>query len=248
MKRDLLFKTEWKLFMRNFFAVFFTLGFPVMMLLLYGGMFGNDPYPGTEFGTVDYSVPASVVMITGVTGLMSFPLTVCEYQQYKIYKRFDASPVGKQKVLLTQMWVNILMTLAGIALLLAVGKAVFDVRIPGKLWPIAFTVALTILNSFSMGVFLCSIVKDEKLISALCYTVYFVSLFLSGATFPDQMFPDAFLTVEKFIPMSYAVDLVQGAFLGDGMGMYKTEILVLAATTAVCLVFGIRKFGKKDWA
>lgn len=69
-------KTELKLFLRDFFSFFFALVFPVLMLLLFGGIYGNAPvYEGTDTGMMDISVPAYAVMVTGVTGLMSLPLS-----------------------------------------------------------------------------------------------------------------------------------------------------------------------------
>ena len=57
-----LFKLTWielKLFSREPIAAFFTLAFPLMMLFLFGSIYGNKPssfFGG--FGTIDISVPA----------------------------------------------------------------------------------------------------------------------------------------------------------------------------------------------
>ena len=87
MKRRALVKLttfEFKLFFRNFINVFFLLLFPTMMILMFGGIYGNKPqdiYNG--FGMVDVSVPAYAGMIISVTGLMNLPLTLCEYREKK---------------------------------------------------------------------------------------------------------------------------------------------------------------------
>lgn len=98
MKRFMtIFEIELRLFTRDFFGFFFTLVFPVLMLLLFGGIYGNTPiYEGADLRMMDVSVPAYSVMVIGVTGLMSLPLTLAGYKEKKIYKRFDASPVGKK--------------------------------------------------------------------------------------------------------------------------------------------------------
>lgn len=85
MKRfAIVFKTEFILFLRDFFGVFFALAFPVLMLLIFGGIYGNEPvYPGAATGIMDASVPAYSVMVMGVTGLMSFPLTLAGYKEKK---------------------------------------------------------------------------------------------------------------------------------------------------------------------
>lgn len=77
-------KTELRLFTRDFFSFFFTLVFPVLMLLLFGGIFGNTPiYDGSDIRMMDASVPAYAVMVMGVTGLMSLPLTLSGYKEKK---------------------------------------------------------------------------------------------------------------------------------------------------------------------
>ena len=49
-----------KLFMREPAAFFFTLIFPVLLIVMFGLVFGNEPgatFPG-PFGYVDFSTPA----------------------------------------------------------------------------------------------------------------------------------------------------------------------------------------------
>ena len=105
-----LLRMEALLFIRDF-----TFVFPLLMLLLYGSIYGNEPSPyfGGR-GTMDVSVPAYSAMIIGVTGLMAVPLTLAGYKENRIYKRFDASPAGKGMVIAAQVLVNLLMTLAGL--------------------------------------------------------------------------------------------------------------------------------------
>ena len=80
-----VFRIEALLFLRDFYGFFFTFVFPLLMLLLYGSIYGNDPsaYFGGR-GTMDVSVPAYSAMIIGVTGLMAFPLTLAGYKESRI--------------------------------------------------------------------------------------------------------------------------------------------------------------------
>ena len=114
--------------------VSFYLCFPLLMLLLYGSIYGNEPsayFPEAE-GRWMFPVPAYSAMIIGVTGLMAFPLTLAGYKESRIYKRFDATPAGKGVVIAAQVLVNLLMTLAGFALLFAAGKLVYNIKTEGS--------------------------------------------------------------------------------------------------------------------
>lgn len=241
-------KMEFCLFLRDFFGVFFTFAFPVLMLLIFGGIYGNAPlYPGAEVGMMDVSVPAYSVMVMGVTGLMSFPLTLAGYKEKKIYKRFDAAPVGKKTIMAAQAAVNVVMALIGITTLIIVGQLLYHIRIQGAVIPVCLSLLLSSAAMFSMGFFLSAVGRDEKSTNVLCYLFYFIMLFLSGATIPDTLFPATIKTIAGCLPMTYAVDLVQGIFGGNGFGAHGKELIILGTLTIVFTVAGTVLYGKKDW-
>ncbi|MGN0288546.1 MAG: ABC transporter permease [Lachnospiraceae bacterium] len=241
-------KTEFLLFIRDFFGFFFTFVFPVLMLVLYGSIYGNEPiYPGAEVRIMDVSVPAYSIMIMGVTGLMAFPLTLAEYKEKKIYKRFDATPVGKKSIILAQVIVNVLMTLIGFGLLLTAGKILYQIQLEGTAFSVFIALVFSMSTMFSMGFLFTAVGKDTRMTNLLCYLFYFVMIFLSGATMPDSLFPDTVKKVSAVLPMTYAVDLMQGVFAGDGLVKHLKELLILGGLTTVFITLGAILYGKKDW-
>ena len=242
-------KMEFLLFLRDFFSAFFTLAFPVMMLVIFGSIYGNEPvYSGAELGAMDISVPAYAVMVMGVTGLMAFPLTLAGYKEKKIYKRFDATPVGKGRIILAQVLVNFFMTLAGISLLLLFGKILYHTRILGSVVSICVSLVVCTAAMFSMGFLFTAIGRDAKMTNLLCYLFYFVMLFLSGATIPDMLFSESVENISKLLPMTYAVDFMQGAFAGETLSQHWTELSVLVTLTVLFTAAGAVLYQKKDWS
>lgn len=241
-------KIELRLFMREFFSFFFALVFPVLMLVLFGGIYGNTPiYEGADVKMMDISVPAYAVMVIGVTGLMSLPLTLSGYKEKKIYKRFDATPVGKKSIMLAQVVVNFAMTLIGIAILFIAGKLLYHIQIEGTFLTICISMLFSIAAMFSMGFLFTAIGRELKSTTLLCYVFYFVMLFLSGATMPDMLFPDTIKKVSALLPMTYAVDLMQGAFAGDSLSQHGKELLILGTLAVICTAVGAALYRRKDW-
>lgn len=240
---------EFRLFVRDFFCFFFALVFPVLMLLLFGGIFGNAPiYERADMGMMDATVPAYAVMVIGVTGLMSLPLTLSGYKEKKIYKRFDATPAGKKRIISAQILVNLMMTLIGIAILLIAGKLLYHIRLKGDFLSVCVGILLSIAAMFSIGFLLTAIGRDLKGTNMLCYVVYFVMLFLSGATMPDQMFPETMKKISGCLPMTHAVDLMQGIFAGERLSLHIKELLILGTLSVICTAVGAILYRKKDWA
>ena len=217
-----VFHIEALLFLRDFYGFFFTFVFPLLMLLLYGSIYGNDPsaYFGGR-GTMDVSVPAYSAMIIGVTGLMAFPLTLAGYKESRIYKRFDATPAGKGVVIAAQVLVNLLMTLAGFALLFAAGKLVYDIKTEGSFWAILGALLLSIGAVFSLGFFFTAIARE--------------------------MFPEAVKKFSAWLPLTYVVELLQGVFLGAAFEEYRKSLVVLGTILIVCTASGAALYRRKSW-
>jgi ABC-2 type transport system permease protein len=229
-------RVEFKLFLRNFFAVFFAFAFPVAMLLLYGSIYGgNQPSEFTGgFGLVDYSMPAYACMVIAVTALMSLPLTVAGYRERKVLKRLMASPMAPSKLLASQVVVNFVMTAAGIGLLIAVGVIVYDIHFIGRLLPILFAFTLTTLSMFSIGLLVAGVLPSAKAVNLVSYLLYFPMIFLSGATIPLKVMPEGVQAVARALPMTYGVELMQAAWLGNPLGNYTMDMIVLGGVFVVC--------------
>ncbi|MCK5128745.1 MAG: ABC transporter permease [Clostridiales bacterium] len=234
---------EIKLSARDFSTLFFALVFPVMMLLLFGTMYGNEPtgFNG-GFGSVDVSMPGYICMIISVTGFMSLPLTLAQYRERKILKRFMITPVKPLEVLLSQLIVNLITTLAGMIILFVVGKIVFDIHFFGSIFQSILAFFLILLSIFSIGLFIASVSKNAKTANAIAYIIYFPMLFLSGVSIPLQIMPKAVISISKFLPLTYAVELMRGIWLGGNLGDYTSQILILSAITIVFTGLSVKLF------
>lgn len=234
---------ELKLNSRNFLTLFFALAFPVMMLMLFGTMYGNEPSAfNNGFGGVDVSTPGYICMIIAVTGLMSLPLTLAQYRERKILKRFMITPVKPLEILLSQLIVNLITTLVGMVLLLVVAKIVFDLQFFGNVFEAIVAFMLILLSIFSMGLFIAGVSKNAKTATALAYIIYFPMLFLSGATMPLQMMPQSIVNVSKVLPLTYGVELMKGIWLGGRMGDYVPQILILVGIMIAFIVLSVKLF------
>ncbi|HHU63740.1 MAG TPA: ABC transporter permease [Clostridiales bacterium] len=234
---------EWKLINREFITLFFALIFPVLMLLLFGTIYGNRPSEIMGgYGTVDVSTPGYTNMIIAVTGLMSFPLTLAQYREKKILRRFMVTPVKPVEILLSQFFVNILMTVLGLVVLIALGKVVFDLHFYGNVLEAIVAFIVILLGIFSIGLFIGGLSKNMKMCTTIAYIVYFPMLFLSGATIPIEIMPQSIINISKVLPMSYGVSLLKGIWLGGHLSDHVKEIVILLSIAVVSGGFAVKFF------
>ncbi|GAA2747092.1 ABC transporter permease [Kitasatospora cinereorecta] len=236
---------EWRRMMRNFAPVFFALAFPVLMLCMFGGIYGNKPSEQFDGrGTVDMSVPAYLVLVVAVTGLMSFPLGLAEYRDRKVLKRFRATPVDASAFLVAQGLVNIALSLLGALLLVVAGYLFFDLHLPPSGAATAATagaLVLATLAMYALGGVVAAVARSERAAVAVANLVYFPMIFLSGATVPLQIFPSAMKRISDALPATYAVELLQHAWL-DGSADVALDLSVLAGVVVLGTAAAVRLF------
>ena len=142
---------EIKLFLREPIGAFFTLAFPLMMLFLFGTIYGNEPSPYFNgYGTVDVSVPAYTSMIISTTGIMSLTITMSAYREKGILRRLRATPLRPQVILAAQVVVIFLMTVLGMVLLILAGILVYGLRFDGNPFSVAVAFVLGSLSFFAL--------------------------------------------------------------------------------------------------
>ncbi|NMD41682.1 MAG: ABC transporter permease [Firmicutes bacterium] len=234
---------ELKLFTRNYLNMFFLLIFPMLMLLLFGGIFGNEPeaiFGG--YGTVDISVPAYAGLIISVTGLMSLPLTLCEYREKKILKRFKATPLSPIYVVVSQISVHLLMTIAGMLLLFVAARVVFNLQFVGKVLPVTAVFLFSTLSIFSLGFLVAAVAPNMRAATAIAYLIYFPMLFLTGATIPIELMPELMRKIAAVLPVTHVVRAMKAAWLGEALSSVSTSLLILGAFLALCTLLSLKFF------
>jgi len=217
---------EAKMFLREPMAVFFTLAFPVMALLLFGNLFGGYPVPGTDLRGIDLYVPAYTGMIIGTVGLIGLPTTLAAYRDKDVLRRLRATPLTSTTILGAHVLVNLAATTVGIALLLVVGKLAFDLKMPEAPFSVAAALAFASLSFFAVGFAMAGLLPTVRVTSAVGQIVFFPMLFLSGAALPLQTLPNSLRRISDFLPLTYVVELAQGLWIGEGWNWFAVAVLL----------------------
>jgi ABC-2 type transport system permease protein len=234
---------EFKLYMRQPQAAFFTLVFPLLLLFMFGSIYGNKPTPffGGR-GMVDVSTPAYIAIIMGSTGLMSISIVVSTYRERGVLRRFRATPLRPAAILGSQVTVNYVMTLAGTLILVAGARLVYHMRFNGAVGAVFLGFTLSTLSFLAVGFLIASVARTSRVASILGMLFYFPNIFLSGATVPKELFPAAMRSISKLLPMTHVVNLLQGLWIGNPWGKHVTEVVVLAGFLVVGVIVSAKAF------
>lgn len=234
---------ELKLFLREPIAAFFTLAFPLMMLFLFGSIYGNKPssfFGG--FGTIDISVPAYTAMIIGSSALLSLGIAVATYRETGVLKRLKATPLRPQTILGAQVAVIYLMTALGMALLIAGGKLVYGLRFAGNPLSVFAGFTLSALSMFAIGFVLASLAPTARTAQVAGMVIFYPMIFLSGATIPREVLPESIRYYSQLLPLTHVVTLLRGLWIGEAWASHTKELIVLAVLFAVGVVVSAKTF------
>lgn len=234
---------EIKLFLREPVGAFFTLVFPLMMLFLFGSIYGNEPSDlFNGYGNVDISVPAYTAMIIATTGLMSLTITVASYRENGVLRRLRTTPVNALMILFAQVIVLFIMTLIGMAFLIIAGKLVYQVRFDGNVLSVFAGFVLSCLSFFAIGFVLAGLIPSARTAQIVGMVILYPMLFLSGAGFPRELLPDAIIKISKFLPLTYVVNLLRGLWIGEAWSKHMVDVFVLVGILIIGVVISYFTF------
>ena len=185
-------RAQARLFLREPGAFFFTLVFPSLLLVVFGLIFGNEPMThwGMDVGYIDLQVPALAAIILGSVGLMGIPIATATAREMRVLRRLRATPVSPLTLISADVLVNFAMSLAGMAVLVAMGKLLFGLRFGGSWLLVIAAFAYSACAFFALGYLVASLAPTARAAQAAGMALFFPLMFLSGAAIPRQIMPD----------------------------------------------------------
>jgi ABC-2 type transport system permease protein len=234
---------EMKLFVREPAAAFFTLVFPLMMLFLFGSIYGNQR---TSFfggyGYVDVAIPAFIGMIIATTSLMSLPIEIASYKERGVLRRLRLTPLGPVAVLVAVAGTSFVMTLGAVLLQVIAGKLFYDARPPASWLNVGLGFLLSSATFLVFGFAIAGVLPTARTTQVVSMAVFFPMLFLSGATIPAEALPSGVRAFNQVLPLTHAVTLLRGLWAGNAWSDELGAVFFLAATLVACLLISARTF------
>ena len=234
---------ESKLFLRQPVAAFFTFVFPVLLFLLFGSLFGDSPlWDHPDLRYMDFYAPALMVAYVGQAGLVNLTSFLASYRQIGVLKRYVVSPVSLGSYLCAHAAVQIVVLATSSLILAVVAECVFDIHFRGHWAPVLFVAVVCTACFFALGFFVSGLSKSPRSIHALGQFLFLTMFFISGATFPRQLFPEWLQKLSKASPLTHVVETFSGIWLGDPVSQHVNSLLFLAGITVLAYLVSLRTF------
>ena len=234
---------EAKMFLREPVGAFFTLAFPLMVLFVFGSIFGNTPLKELNGqGSVDISVPAYTAMIIGTVGLVGLPIALTAYRENGVLRRLHTTPINPLIILAAQVIVLFVMAILGMLLLIIAGKLIYHLHFGGNALQVLAGFVLSIFSFFAIGFILAGLMPTTRTAQVVGMVLLYPMLFLCGAGYPRELLPETIIRISNFLPLTYVVTLLRGLWVGDSWNMHMTDVLVLAGILVLGTLIAVVTF------
>lgn len=238
-----LLKNELKLNIRNMDIVIFAVIMPLVVLVVFGFIYGAKPAAdGVDYTFLEQSFGALCTISICAGGLMGLPLVVSDYRARKILKRFHVTPVSPAMLLAVELVIYIIYATVSILTLFPVAGLFWGVTIHGSWLGFLGSWLLTMVSTLSIGTMVGGIAKNAKSASVIACLLYFPMLIFSGATLPLENMPELLQKIVRVFPITQGIQLMKAAFLGLQVDHLWLPVAVMVAVTILCTGVAVKCF------
>jgi len=246
MLRGLL-KLTWieiQVFMREPMGAFGTIGIPVLLYVVLGRFVTSGPkshaFVSGAFSSLQ--LPIFISVFISISTVISLVTIISIYREGGILKRLRATPLRPYTILTAHVIVKLLLTAATLALMFLAGRRYFPAgaHVP---W-ISFTIALLIStwSILSIGFLIASIVPTARFAQPIGAVILYPMLAFSGLFVPIQILPPVLHALARALPLTYAVSLLQGIWIGDPWSAHIGDVAALVVVFLICTALSAKVF------
>lgn len=233
-------------FWRDPQAVFFTVAVPVVFLVIFAAVFGNetlDERQGLKVST--YYVPGIIALGVMSAGFVGLSIGIVEQRERGILKRLRSTPMPTAVFILSRAGVAALLILLITVILVAIGRVLYGVRIPTTSLPgVVLTLAVGTFCFCCLGFALSGVVRSANAAPAVANGIALPLQMISGIFFPVDQIPEGVLTVAKIFPVYHLAQALLDGFDPNGpvSGLDPTALAVMAAWGVAGLLVAVQAF------
>ena len=194
-----------KVFWRNPASVFFTVAFPVILLLIFATVFGDqtvDVRGGIE--TTAYYVPAIVTLAVISATMQSLAMSLVIAREDGRLKRGRGTPMPAWVFIAGRIGNSGVVALLMLALIAAIGRVFYGVAIPWERLPqIVFILLVGAAAFCCLGIALTAAIPSQDAAAPIVNALLLPLYFLSGVFIPDDQLPSGVIHFADAFPIRH---------------------------------------------
>ncbi|MEU6207049.1 ABC transporter permease [Micromonospora musae] len=206
-------------FLRSRESVVFTMGFPVIMILIFAAIFNNEIAPGVSY--TQYFITGMIATGLMTVSFQNLGIWIPIERDRGVLKRYRGTPMPKWVYFAGKVIMVVAIGVVETVLLLAVSAAFFDLDLPataGRWLTFAWVAVLGVTACTLCGIAISSLARTARSGSAVVTPLALVLQFISGVFFVFTELPTWMQQVAALFPLKWMCQGLRSVFLPDGFG------------------------------
>ncbi|MFF0721217.1 ABC transporter permease [Micromonospora sp. NPDC003816] len=244
-------RMEIRQFLRSRESVVFTLGFPIIMVLIFASIFDGDLGEGVSY--TQYFITGMIATGLMTVSFQNLGIWIPIERDRGVLKRYRGTPMPKWVWFAGKVIMVLVTGVVMTALLLTVSVLLFDLNLPttATAWvTFGWVSALGITACTLCGIAISSLARTARSGSAVVTPVALVLQFISGVFFVFTNLPSWMQQVAAIFPLKWMCQGLRAVFLPESFGANEpggsfelTRVaLVLGAWCVIGLVLCLTTF------
>ena len=231
--------------LRNGQARFFTLVMPVLFLVIFVSVFGNDSIGRQHIKTSTYYVPGLSALAIIASSFVNLVISVTAQRENGILKRRRATPVPAWVLVAGRTLTAVAVSLVVMSVLIVIGYLAYGVQVRAEAIPAIVVTSLVGSVTFCvLGYALSSRINSEDSAQPVVQAVMLPLYFISGVFIPNVNLPAWLQHIAEVFPVQHLAHGLHTAFdpTATGSGFVANDITVLLVWAAAGLMVALRRF------
>lgn len=230
------------MFRRNPAATFFILLFPVIFLVLFSSLFGNEMVNGVRSATL--YVPGILALAIISATFVNLAVTMTGRRERGILKRTRGTPLRPWVFITAQGVAAMLISAAMTVVVIGIGRVAFGVSVnTSGLLSLAITVVIGAAAFSTLGLAVTSILPSETAAPAITNAIVLPLYFISDVFIVDEK-PAILLDIAKVFPVQHLAKALAESFdpFATGIPWPWQHWVVIAGWGLLGLAFTLMSF------
>jgi len=234
---------ELRSFFRDRESAVFNFLLPVLLLVIFGAVFGNQKIGEISFA--QYFVAGMIASGVLYTSFQNVAISIPLEREDGTLKRIQGTPAPKAAYFIGKVGLVLTAYLAQVTILIAVGAIFYDIAIPStptQWFTFAWASLLGLTACTLLGIAFSVVPKQGKGASAIVSPIVLVLQFTSGVFFVFTQLPEWMQQFASLFPLKWLTQAMRSVFLPDSAAALEVagswELGKCALVLAIWVVLG----------
>jgi ABC-2 type transport system permease protein len=232
-------------FLRNRQSRFFTLILPILFLVIFVSVFGNNRVGPQNVKASTYYVPGLAALGIIAGSFVNLVISVTAQREAGVLKRRRSTPVPAWVLIGGRALTAIAVALAVMTVLLLIGRFAYGVRLPAATLPgVIVTAIIGAVTFCCLGYAFSTAIRTADAAQPMVQAIMLPLYFISGVFIPNVNLPRWLQDVAKVFPVEHLASGLRHAFdpATRGTGIVWSDLGVLAIWAAAGLTIALIRF------